>query len=193
MRTRALIGFFETKQNPFLTPYLSNNQPGQNLQFTCSSLVSPTFSESEKKKKEGTCSSSWYVGSLRWRSSSFDFMKDSLFSHLTKARFLTKTGLGHGDVGLGSTYRVSWAVLLGDDSTKWLEGPSLPGQDSASVWVALWVTVLFSRTEIFCEDTPMSMMVRSLLSSLCSTASPLGNVKGPSSGAVGRRHVGTLA
>ena len=52
MRTRALTGFFETKQNPFLPLYLSNNQPGRNLQFTCSSLVSPTFSESEKKKKE---------------------------------------------------------------------------------------------------------------------------------------------
>ena len=50
MRTRALVAFFATKQNPFLTffPFLplclSNNKPGRNLQLTCSSLVSPTFS-----------------------------------------------------------------------------------------------------------------------------------------------------
>ena len=56
-RTRALVAFFATKQNPFLTffpflpLYLSNNKPGWNLQLTCSSLVSPTFSVWKKKKK----------------------------------------------------------------------------------------------------------------------------------------------
>lgn len=114
------------------------------------------------------------------------FISDSLFSHLTNARFRSNTGLGQGDVGLGSTYRPSWAGFRGEDSTKWPAGISLPTQGDGSVWVVLWATVLFSLTEIFWEDSPRSMMVRSLLSSLWSAASPFWNINAPSSGAVER-------